>query len=155
MCWRHLANLVLLANVRWGLEIDASEPRIECIKLFLDKVPKFPDYVSPTDTQAQLDKHGRSVEDVIADYLTKLLKHAEAEMRDTYYSALLAGTKRQYVLTVPAVWSDRAKDLTMRAAKRAGATGEVAMISGKNLKLAGYGLSRILTITLGRTRSSG
>ena len=108
-----------------------EETRIQCIKLFLDKIPKFPLYVSEQDIQAQLDKHGRSVEDVIADYLTQLLKHAEKEMRDTYYDSMLKGTKRRYVLTVPAVWTDTAKRITRNAAARAGAVGDkVVMVTG-------------------------
>lgn len=38
-------------------------------------------------------------------------------------------TKVQFVLTVPAVWSDSAKDATLKAAEKAG------MGSGKDLKL--------------------
>lgn len=40
-------------------------------------------------------------------------------------------TKTQFVLTVPAVWSDAAKDATLKAAEKAGmgARGELKLIS--------------------------
>lgn len=89
--------------------------------------------MSVPDIERQLKKHGRTYEDVLADYLVQLMRHAESEMEAKNYAAMLKGTRRQYILTVPAVWSDSSKHITKSAAQRAGVTGDVILLSGKSV----------------------
>jgi len=59
--------------------------------------------------------------DVTADYLTHLNRYVESEaFPNEFGKEFLTAQRRQYVITVPAIWSDRAKDLTRQAASRAG-----------------------------------
>lgn len=62
---------------------------------------------------------GRSHVDIIADYLTQVRKAVWQRLVRQYGASLLASLKKELVITVPAVWSDRAKDLTLQAVKRA------------------------------------
>lgn len=63
--------------------------------------------------------------DGVSDYLTQLYKHTMETLTRRYGESFMAITKVQFVLTVPAVWSDSAKHATLQAAERAG-MGEMA-----------------------------
>jgi molecular chaperone DnaK (HSP70) len=59
--------------------------------------------------------------DVSADFLTHVNRHIETEaLPDAFGEGFLAAQSKMYVITVPAIWSDRAKALTRQAAARAG-----------------------------------
>lgn len=93
---------------------------MRCIKLFLDRNQKLPHFVSPLDTAAQLRKCDKTVMDAVSDYLTQLYKHTMETLTRRYGESFMAITKVEFVLTVPAVWSDSAKNATLQAAERAG-----------------------------------
>lgn len=107
-------------NARWGFQFKPEESRLRCIKLFLDRNQKLPHFVSPLDTAAQLRKCGRTVIDAITDYLRKIYLHTIETMTRRYGEGFMKSTKIDFVLTVPAVWSDAAKNATLQAAERAG-----------------------------------
>lgn len=59
--------------------------------------------------------------DFTADFLTCLRKYAEQHLQsNANIRAVLGGSKVSYVITVPAIWKDGAKQLTRDAALRAG-----------------------------------
>lgn len=67
------------------------------------------------------DSGGKEPVDVSADYLTCIHKFVEETFLPTTYGAeFLRNQRRVYLITVPAIWSDLAKDLTRQAAARAG-----------------------------------
>ena len=102
-------------SVRWGYELDrATEGRIEGIKLLLDPDQSTPYYVPTTDTGAALSRLGKAPATVATDYISKLFKHATAKIESKYPKDYFQMLKKHYVLTVPAVWSDKAKDATLR-----------------------------------------
>lgn len=107
-------------NIRWGFQFKPEEPRLRCIKLFLDRNQKLPHFVSPLETAAQLRKCDKTVMDGVSDYLTQLYKHTMETLTRRYGESFMAMTKVQFVLTVPAVWSDSAKHATLQAAEKAG-----------------------------------
>ncbi|KAI9682681.1 MAG: hypothetical protein M1829_006668 [Trizodia sp. TS-e1964] len=108
------------STIRWGFQFKPEEPRLRCIKLFLDRNQKLPHFVSPLETAAQLRKYDRNVMDAVSDYLTQIYKHTMETLTRRYGESFMAITKVEYVLTVPAVWSDAAKNATLHAAERAG-----------------------------------
>ena len=65
------------------------------------------------------DYPGKSPVDIVADYLTEIRKNVWAELERMYGQVTLANLDRELVVTVPAVWSERAKDLTLQAVTRA------------------------------------
>lgn len=107
-------------DIRWGFQFKPEDSRLRCIKLFLDRNQKLPHFVSPLDTAAQLRKCGRTVMDAIADYLKKIYEHTMETMTRRYGEGFMKSTKVEFVLTVPALWSDAAKNATLQAAERAG-----------------------------------
>ncbi|EME87872.1 uncharacterized protein MYCFIDRAFT_129552 [Pseudocercospora fijiensis CIRAD86] len=111
---------VVPKNIRWGFQFRPEESRLRCIKLFLDRNQKLPHFVSPLETAAQLRNSERTVMDAVTDYLTKIYEHTIETMTRRYGEGFIKSTKVDFVLTVPAVWSDAAKNATLQAAERAG-----------------------------------
>ena len=58
--------------------------------------------------------------DGVSDYLTKIYEHTMETLTRRYGQSFMSTTKVDFVLTVPAVWSDAAKNATLQAAERAG-----------------------------------
>jgi molecular chaperone DnaK (HSP70) len=59
--------------------------------------------------------------DVTADYLTLVNRYVEdTAFSDEFGKEFLTAQRKIYVITVPAIWSDRAKNLTRQAASKAG-----------------------------------
>lgn len=106
--------------VKWGFQFKPEEQRLRCIKLFLDRNQRLPHFVSPLETAAQLRQYGKTVMDAVSDYLTEIYKHTMDNLTRRYGETFMLKTKVEFVLTVPAVWSDSAKNATLQAAERAG-----------------------------------
>lgn len=76
--------------------------------------------MSPLETAAQLKTYGKTVHEAVADYLRALHAHTMETLHRRYGEAFVRATRVEWVLTVPAVWSDAAKNATLVAAERAG-----------------------------------
>lgn len=107
-------------NIKWGFQFKPEETRLRCIKLFLDRNHKLPHFVSPLETAAQLRRYEKTVMEAVSDYLSQIYKHTMETLTRRYGETFMQLTKVQFVLTVPAVWSDSAKDATLKAAEKAG-----------------------------------
>ncbi|KAI5270545.1 actin-like ATPase domain-containing protein [Aureobasidium subglaciale] len=105
---------------KWGFPASKDKGSLQMLKLLLDPQQELPAYVSRARLEAQLTKIGRSAVEATADFLEKLRAHALEALEKRYGKAFMASTKIEYILTVPAVWSDAAKDATLRAAEMAG-----------------------------------
>jgi molecular chaperone DnaK (HSP70) len=73
----------------------------------------------------------RSPEDLTAAYLSELVKHLMYTLEEKLGSAILQTIPLQFVLTVPAIWSESAKLKTLAACQRAGikSQSEVLLVS--------------------------
>lgn len=67
----------------------------------------------------------------MADYLGALKRHTVDTLERNFGKEFLEATPIDWVMTVPAVWSDAAKAMTLRAAEAAGLGGgtKIRMIS--------------------------
>ena len=72
---------------------------------------------------------GKTAVDVTADYLRPLYQYIQQILSNTYGEKFLASQTLSYVITVPALWSDRSKALTQRAASEAGFNGKVTLVT--------------------------
>ncbi|KAL8400786.1 hypothetical protein RB594_000976 [Gaeumannomyces avenae] len=61
---------------------------------------------------------GKDVVEIVADYLSLVRDTAYQTMRNRY-GGVFDGMRKELVVTVPAVWSERAKDQTMKAVAKA------------------------------------
>jgi molecular chaperone DnaK (HSP70) len=117
------------SSIRWGFQLRADEPRLRCVKLFLDPGQQLPPFISESEIQDLLVKCGKDAVSVVADYLHQVYNHTHDELSKRYGELFMRTTQIQWVLTVPAIWSDAAKDATLAAARRAGLGPELTLIS--------------------------
>ncbi|KIW93344.1 uncharacterized protein Z519_05949 [Cladophialophora bantiana CBS 173.52] len=110
-----------VTNFKWGYELDRLEgEKIQHIKLLLDPEQPRP-YFIPTNIEVEKAKLPKPVVDVASDYMRAIFEHAIEEIKGQFLVPELLHTfDKRYVLTVPAIWSDKAKDMTSRAAEKAG-----------------------------------
>jgi hypothetical protein len=116
-------------DILWGLQLKPDQPRLRCLKLKLDPRQKLPHYISEQDLNDQLLQYGKTTEDAISDYLSLIYKHAMDALVKRFGAQMVSSTPIQVVLTVPAVWTDAAKDATFRVATKAGMGPNLHMIS--------------------------
>jgi hypothetical protein len=102
---------------KWGYEVDrAAADKIIGIKLLLDPDQKRPlfDTAGAADSKAQIAKLGKPPIDIASDYISAMYSHAMKHIAGKFPAGYLETMDKQFVLSVPAVWSDQAKDTTER-----------------------------------------
>lgn len=108
---------------RWGFQIRELEPRYQEFKLCLDKNRK-----AHHSSISQRCHECASIafsgfytpSKVSIDFLKELRKSIETDVDKMMGEGTFTTTQIEYVITVPAIWSDQAKDLTKFCAQRAG-----------------------------------
>ncbi|KAK6511744.1 hypothetical protein TWF481_000650 [Arthrobotrys musiformis] len=97
----------------WGYDIQPTLTILKWFKLFLE----YPDeeIASLCDLPP-----GKSIEDVVCDFLSAVYQHAIAQLYLQRGKAVMDITQVDFVLTIPAVWNEQACARTKRAAERAG-----------------------------------
>ncbi|KAL9027294.1 MAG: hypothetical protein Q9196_004161 [Gyalolechia fulgens] len=103
----------------WGAQTH-KHAKIEGIKLLLDPGQETPLYIPETNTAAELKKLGKPATKVAADYIASIYHHALSKIETKVPAEYLKICQRKYVVTVPAVWSSKAMNATLAAAKQAG-----------------------------------
>ncbi|RMY09904.1 hypothetical protein D0868_03980 [Hortaea werneckii] len=117
------------AQMRWGFEVRTDESRLSCLKLLLDPDQSLPEFVSLDSIKQQLATSEKNVSSAVADYLRALFDHTKEMLQRQYGELFVSTISFRVVLTVPAVWSDAAKDATLKAAKTAGMGENIITIS--------------------------
>ncbi|KAF2685161.1 actin-like ATPase domain-containing protein [Lentithecium fluviatile CBS 122367] len=77
------------------------------------------DDLDSDDEEAPPEYPGKDAVDMVADYLGLVREHVFKELGEKYGVSVLASLDKEVVVTVPAVWSERAKDQTLKAVTRA------------------------------------
>lgn len=78
-------------------------------------------HITPADKTAQMLEHiGIEPVAVVTDFLTSVRELTIASIEQTYDTEWVRNSKIQYILTVPAIWSDSSKEKMIQAAKDAG-----------------------------------
>ncbi|KAJ5715488.1 uncharacterized protein N7483_012669 [Penicillium malachiteum] len=120
-------------EVRWGYQVDDMKEAIKGVKLLLDtsKETHYRSSYGPAKESSRiLDEMRKKPVDVAGEYLGKLVAHLKFILDRRGIGSVMKTMDVQYILTVPAVWSDKAKDLTMQAAYLAGIPrGNLALLS--------------------------
>ncbi|KAK6356035.1 hypothetical protein TWF718_000409 [Orbilia javanica] len=126
-------------EILWGNQIkpNTKAPIHACMKLKLDEEAEGPDRFRKLLALITRDMVGMDIEDapessddapdhpekkpvdIVADYLAKVRETAWDVLEQQYGKVLFSSMKKELVVTVPAVWSERAKDLTLKAVNRA------------------------------------
>jgi len=83
----------------------------------------------PTFSGESLSYLAKEPVDIVSDFLEGVRKHVEIAL-ETRFGSILRNLRREVVITVPAVWSDKAKNQTYKAVCKAGFTTEkISMIT--------------------------
>jgi len=75
------------------------------------KRPLF-DTAGAAESKAQIAKLGKPPVDIASDYMSAMYQHAMKHIAGKFPNGYLDTMDKQFVLSVPAVWSDKAKDTT-------------------------------------------
>lgn len=107
----------------WGFDIerDSNKPTYEMFKLGLDpKREKETKLARDYPSVVTIPTNEIDVENLVVDYLTALRENFESQLAALPNSIDLQSIPRQYIITVPAIWSERAQDRTRSCAEKAG-----------------------------------
>ncbi|PUU81894.1 hypothetical protein B9Z19DRAFT_1042212 [Tuber borchii] len=101
----------------WGYDIPRTARRLKWFKLLLESNDEHVQSGTPLPA-------GMTAMDITRDFLSALYQHAIGTLWRQNGQAVMSMTKVDFVLTVPAVWSDTAKQRTREAAIAAGMSNE-------------------------------
>lgn len=135
---RYKSNLIISElryegdKFHWGFQVDDSGSRHRWFKLDLD--PTQARGVSDLsiqypDQQALPPAYTADAEKICTDYLTALRTHTEQVLKHKLPQSILKTTPIEYIITVPAVWSDSAQAKTRHCAEKAGMGKSLQIIS--------------------------
>lgn len=117
------------ANI-WGYAAlaDPSVLAAKWVKLLLEPNYRYSSVMQPVqNTKTLLTKLSKSPEDVVSDYIRNLWTYILEDIR-TFHAEFERAFSLRVVLTCPAIWSEAAKDKTLRAAKAAGLPADQIML---------------------------
>ncbi|KAG6249329.1 hypothetical protein E4U24_002172 [Claviceps purpurea] len=105
---------------RWGASVDRLNGGIVGIKLLLDPTQERPLYLPTKNIDQELKSLPKKPFEVAADFIQAIYEHALQDIGRTIPKAYMDMCDKEFVLSVPAVWSDAAKNATLKAAELAG-----------------------------------
>ncbi|KAJ0159325.1 Chaperone protein DnaK [Colletotrichum tanaceti] len=101
-------------EVQWGFSIPVTAPQDQVIEWFkLDLDASFQG-MSPA-----VSSERKAVDKLVTDYISALGDHLHYTLREKLGEQVVKTTPLEFVVTVPAIWSDLAKDKTRQACQRA------------------------------------
>ncbi|KAJ6066964.1 actin-like ATPase domain-containing protein [Penicillium canescens] len=103
---------------KWGYQVGPLCEVIRGSKLLLDE-SQGKEYAPSLASKALLAQYGKDAVQASGEYLGHLVLHVRDTLQRRFGDAANS-MELKFVLTVPAVWSDKAKDATLRAAIMAG-----------------------------------
>ncbi|KAL6717539.1 hypothetical protein ACLMJK_005454 [Lecanora helva] len=109
-------------NFKWGFQIPDSVQRHQTFKLDLDPSQNRTTALASQyhDPKKAPPAYDEDAERITTDYMGALRKHAEQILRYKLPDSALKSTPVEYIITVPAVWSDTAQAKTRTCAQAAG-----------------------------------
>lgn len=80
---------------------------------------------------SNVDEQQKSSDDLTTDFLTALVKHLMYTLEQKVGETILRTIPIEFCLTVPAIWSEVAKDKTLKACQKAGlkSKSEILLVS--------------------------
>jgi molecular chaperone DnaK (HSP70) len=115
-----------LQSDKWGFEVNPKLTSYSWTKLLLDKNAAAAQYDDPTlfsdkatPSMMRLPPF-RDAPGVCEDFLREMFEYVSAKLRREMTGLTFDNTPMECWITLPAIWSDDAKDATLQAAKRAG-----------------------------------
>jgi hypothetical protein len=110
-------------GIKWGFQIPESQSRYQCFKLELEpSVARNTSHLGLLfpDPKALRVDHRNNGERLTSNYLTCLRKNVTELLKISLCANVLETTAVEFIITVPAIWSEAAQAKTMSCAERAG-----------------------------------
>lgn len=99
---------------KWGGEVTWRDPAVHGVKLLLDPDQAKPAYLPNSSFRKDLKELPKDPVDVAADFIGAIYKHALGKIESSSVRKYFNHCEKEFILSVPAVWSDKAKDLTLK-----------------------------------------
>lgn len=99
---------------KWGYQVGPLCEAIRGSKLLLDE-SQDQEYAPSLSSRGLLIQYGKSAVQASGEYIGHLVLHLKDTLQRRFGDTAKS-MELKFVLTVPAVWSDKAKDATLRAA---------------------------------------
>ncbi|KAH8127859.1 hypothetical protein LI328DRAFT_154282 [Trichoderma asperelloides] len=109
-------------NFVWGGSVEPQADSISDFKLLLDPSQKWPEYIPIINITKKLEELPKSPTRITADFIGAIHNHAIEEISKKFPRDYVQLCRKEYIFSVPAVWSDAAKYATLKAAQLAGLT---------------------------------
>lgn len=119
------------AGIKWGLQIPEHQSRYQCFKLELEPgVAKDSSHLGLMypDPRALQVNQWITGETLISDYLTCLRKHISEVLKSSLCDNVLETATLEFIITVPAIWSEAAQERTRSCAERAGMSAGLRLV---------------------------
>ncbi|KAF4442543.1 hypothetical protein F53441_11704 [Fusarium austroafricanum] len=99
---------------KWGGQLNWKDDCVHGVKLLLDPDQPEPLYLPTGNKKKEIRRLPKEPVDVASDFIGAIYTHAMAKIESKVPRDYFLLCQKQFVLTVPAVWSDKAKDKTLR-----------------------------------------
>lgn len=97
----------------WGGQKHKSDV-VQGVKLLLDPDQPRPLYLPESTAKSDLKRLDKPPVKVVADFIRAMYQHSMSKIESAVPAQYLTMCQKQFVLTVPAVWSDKAKYTTLQ-----------------------------------------
>ncbi|WZH46094.1 hypothetical protein QYS62_007164 [Fusarium acuminatum] len=105
-------------KIEWGFSIPITAPQDEVVEWFkLDLDPSLQAMGQTLTSDGA--RGGRNVDKLVTDFISQLGDHLLYTLREKLGDSIVNSTPLEFVVTVPAIWSDLAKDKTKKACQKA------------------------------------
>lgn len=99
---------------KWGGQVDWRDPAVHGVKLLLDPDQAKAIYLSNSSFKKDRKALPKEPVEVAADFIGAIYKHALTKIEAASVRDYFDICDKEFVLSVPAIWSDKAKDLTLK-----------------------------------------
>lgn len=114
----------------WGFQVGFAEDSFKWIKILLEPNHKYAKVIEPVKISNRLlGALKKTAVEVVADYLRFLWAYTKDDIRRRQGDDYLSIYSLRIILTVPAIWSDAAKDKTLQAARLAGLPSDITLVT--------------------------
>ena len=102
------------AEFAWGASVNRMQDNIVGVKLLLDPSQERPLYLPTGNVKRTIRNLPKAPVKIAADFIGAVYRHALSEIAKVVPKEYLKICQKHFVLSVPAVWSDAAKNATLQ-----------------------------------------
>ncbi|KAF5686278.1 Hsp70 chaperone protein [Fusarium circinatum] len=99
---------------KWGGQLTWRDDHVQGVKLLLDSKQARPSYLPSNSAKREMKRLPKDVVDVVADFMKAMYEHALEKIASKVPRDYFHLCEKSFVLSVPAVWSDKAKEKTIQ-----------------------------------------